>query len=45
MKTIRIISNSAWEIIPPDKKLKILKKWKTFEWDYNNGRFCNIQTS
>lgn len=28
MKTIKIISNSAWEIMPPEKKLKILKKIK-----------------
>lgn len=47
MKTIRIISNSAWEIMPPEKKLKILKKLKLFDWDYNlkqnnYGRLCII---
>lgn len=34
MKTIKIISNSTWETMPPEKKLKILKNWKLFDWIY-----------
>lgn len=51
MKTIKIIPNWAWEIMPPEKKLKILKRQKLFDWDYNlkqdknYGRFCDIQPS
>ena len=36
MKTIKIISNSAWEVMPPEKKLKIIKKLKTFDWHYED---------